>query len=116
MAVWLAREPQTGVDYEKDGLGASLVTMAAVEQIPLGTAKEISLYLKDKFVELQTSLSIGQKNPICEVAEKMHIVAKDIAGDKPADYLGRAIANFNKYGKSIECTDGIHSIVLMQRE
>eukprot|EP00933_Yihiella_yeosuensis_P076106 TRINITY_DN8571_c3_g1_i1.p1 TRINITY_DN8571_c3_g1~~TRINITY_DN8571_c3_g1_i1.p1 ORF type:complete len:453 (-),score=90.35 TRINITY_DN8571_c3_g1_i1:220-1578(-) len=120
MAKWLTFMRMDGVDYEKGELGESIKKLITENNLPETKERQaMSIHLKEKFVKEVDDAggsSSRDVNSVIRLCDTLHRLVQEILGPQIADYLGRAIANMEKFGKTLEATDGQHLTVLLQAE
>lgn len=112
MAKWLSGTPMPGVDYSA-GLGSGIAEIKGRYGFPEGSQQEVSEYLLKRFLSERNS-SPEATNPVLSACRDLHAAATAACGSELADYLGRAATNLEKFGKTLEITDGQHFATLLQ--
>eukprot|EP00927_Polykrikos_kofoidii_P053796 TRINITY_DN48350_c0_g1_i1.p1 TRINITY_DN48350_c0_g1~~TRINITY_DN48350_c0_g1_i1.p1 ORF type:complete len:464 (+),score=82.35 TRINITY_DN48350_c0_g1_i1:202-1593(+) len=123
MAKWLSRMKMEGVDYDNGDLGLELdrlKTEAIGERLAgphVPRQHEVSAALAGLFVEaeeLRNRVEDPPENPVVVLCRQLHELVSGACGAASAEYLRRAVANFERHGTTIEVTDGQHFAVLLQ--
>ncbi|CAK9063130.1 Exostosin domain-containing protein [Durusdinium trenchii] len=115
MAKWLTATEMPGGDYSKNELGSGLAGIKAKYEICEGSPQQVSEGLLKRFLKSHADEAQDQ-NAVLAACRDLQMVVSTACGPEVADYLGRAVANLEKFGQTLECTDGQHFAVLMQTE
>eukprot|EP00930_Biecheleria_cincta_P037000 TRINITY_DN25370_c0_g1_i1.p1 TRINITY_DN25370_c0_g1~~TRINITY_DN25370_c0_g1_i1.p1 ORF type:complete len:439 (-),score=97.12 TRINITY_DN25370_c0_g1_i1:128-1444(-) len=114
MAKYLTFMAMDGVDYEAADLKGTITGMRARAGVPDESRQSVSKHLQVRFLEARASEL--EVNPVLDICKELHKAASDACGEKVTEYLRRAIINFEKFGQTLEGTDGQHFAVLLQTE
>ncbi|CAE7363532.1 unnamed protein product [Symbiodinium microadriaticum] len=112
MAKWLTKVPMTGVDYSNSDLNAGLAAVRSRHGIP--EVPDVGDFLQEQYLKARQDDT--KVNPVLSACRELHALANTCCGAAASDYLGRAVSNLEKFGKSLECTDGQHFAALLQSE
>lgn len=113
MAKWLSFMRMPGVDYAASGLDAPIKAMLEVHSLT-GSQEEISVLLQARF---KADIAEGRRGPagvVRQFCEELRALVAAKLRPKAADYLGRAVGVFDKFGSTIEITDGQHMVAVLQ--
>lgn len=114
MAKWLTFMAMDRVDYAAKDLKGAITEMKARAGVPDESRQSVSKHLQSRFLEARASEL--EVNPVLELCKELHKAASDACGKKVTEYLLRAVTSFEKFGQTLEATDGQHFAVLLQRE
>jgi len=112
MAKWLTKVPMTGVDYSNSDLNSGLAAVRSRHGIP--EVQNVGDVLQEQYLKARQDDT--KVNPVLSACRELHELANTCCGAAASDYLGRAVSNLEKFGKSLECTDGQHFAALLQSE
>lgn len=113
MAKWLSFSRRLEIDFEESGLQKPIQDLRDRHALD-GDAEQLSKQLQENFKSELAAGKRGKASPVRRLCEDLRALVAEKIDASTAEYLGRAVTVFDKFGSTLEVTDGEQILAVLQ--